>query len=251
MLQVGLEKALEGLALDESSVPAMEDTRKLAQELNAEHPLQGLLPRTVIRGTRLVRQASSKEEINEAQAVALYNQDIELRSVFLSHLFRVFEAEGGLDSDRFMQMLTKSPFLDDDILVFVRVGVQRYFASDYVSALRVLVPKLEEARRRTIGKLGSPTTSRNSSTGGMRERPLDEVLSDPELAKLIGSRKRFSLEHVLNSEQGDNLRNDVAHGLMSMERCTRYLTQRVLHIYLMLTPFVGHADDGADASTVE
>ena len=61
-----------------------------------------------------------------------------------------------MDTSLLTEHLSQSPFLEPDILDVVTTGIERYFGGDYVSAVHVLVPKLEKALRRTIGKLGVP-----------------------------------------------------------------------------------------------
>ena len=43
---------------------------------------------------------------------------------------------------------------------------------------------------------------------------------------------------MLDSQLGRNLRNDVAHGLLSKDDCTKELTEQIIHMYLRLVPGV-------------
>ncbi len=236
LLKQGLVKALLSIGIAPAWIPDIEEARNRAQQLKQEFPLQGIIPHSTIRGTRQVNMAATQEEIDEANALNQYAVDAELRGVFLGHTFKILVEEGGLDSSSLVQHLARSPFIEPDVLDVIAVGVQRYFEQDYVSALHVLVPKLEETLRRTISKLGASTTSQGSD-GFTREKPLDEVLKTPQLKDLLGKRVLFYYEYMLNHQLGENLRNDVAHGLMSRDRCTKNLTERVIHLYLILTPF--------------
>ena len=118
----------------------------------------------------------------------------------------------------------------------IRVGVERYFAEDHVSAIHILVPQLEDVLRRIIGKLGVSTTS-HGTDGFTREKPLEIVLETPQLKVLLGDQDWWYFKYVLIHQLGENLRNDVAHGLLDKNRCTSGLTETVLHLFFRLTPF--------------
>ena len=236
LLKHGMDKALLHLAIDPSWIPDIDHAREWAQHLKKKFPLQSLFPRATIKGARQVHRALSQEEIDEANTFSQYNIDAGLRSVYLRHTFKVFIDEGGLNALFLIQYLSGSPLIENDILEVVSVGVERYFEKDYVSALHIFVPKLEETLRRTIGKLGISTTSQDSD-GFTREKPLDVVLETPELKKLLGERSVFYFGYMLNHQLGKNLRNNVAHGLLTKAECTEELTEEILHLYLLLMPF--------------
>ena len=158
----------------------------------------------------------------------------------------MFQEEGGLNSDSLSAFLRSSPFINQELLEMLDVGIERYLAGDYVSALHVLVPKLEEALRRTLQTLDGATTS---TRGDMtRVIDLEQVLRAPKLAELLGEDTIFFLKYLLIEQLGDNLRNDVAHGLMRKSDCTPEAASLVLLALLRLVPYkLGSASDSGSA----
>lgn len=236
IIRQGINKALLVVSLDLNLVPDIERCRKVATEQKQEFPLLGLIPRSTLRGARQVASASTQEEIDEANALAQYSVDLGLSQIYLGKVFEMMRQDGGFTMDSLVSYMSSSPFFDEDKLEVIRVGIERYFAADYVSAVHILVPQLEDVLRRIIGKLGVSTTSL-APDGLTREKPLNQVLNTPELKTLLGGRVWFYFKYVLDHQLGENLRNDVAHGLITKDRCTRQLTETVLHLFLRLTPY--------------
>lgn len=236
IIRQGINKALLVVSLDLNLVPDIERCRKVATEQKQEFPLLGLIPRSTLRGARQVASASTQEEIDETNALAQYSVDLGLSQIYLGKVFEMMRQDGGFTMDSLVSYMSSSPFFDGDKLEVIRVGIERYFAADYVSAVHILVPQLEDVLRRIIGKLGVSTTSL-APNGLTREKLLNEVLNTPELKALLGGRVWFYFKYVLDHQLGENLRNDVAHGLITKDRCTRQLTETVLHLFLRLTPY--------------
>ncbi|HEY8744731.1 MAG TPA: DUF4209 domain-containing protein [Chloroflexota bacterium] len=124
---------------------------------------------------------------------------------------------------------------DEATVEVVQVGIDRYFAEDYVSALHILVPQLEDAIRRILAILGVATTSFRD--GVTQEKTLDSVLSTAELRQTLGEDLTTYLQYLLVGQRADNLRNKVAHGLVKKPGCSREVTQQILHCYVLLANF--------------
>jgi len=62
-------------------------------------------------------------------------------------------------------------------------------------------------------------------------------LRERKMKELLGEDISFYISCVFEDKRGDNLRNDIAHGLISEEACTRNTADIVLHIFLLLTRF--------------
>lgn len=232
----GINRALLTVSLDLNLVPDIEQCRKAATEQKQQFPLLGLMPRSTLRGNRQVASASTQQEIDEANALARYSIDLGLSQINLRKVLEMMRQDGGLTTDSLVSYMSSSPFFDEDKLRVIRVGIERYFAADYVSAIHILVPQLEDVLRRIIGKVGISTTSL-APDGLTREKQLNVVLNTPELKALLGDQVWFYFKYVLDHQLGENLRNDVAHGLISKDRCTPRLTETVLHLFLRLTPY--------------
>ena len=71
----------------------------------------------------------------------------------------------------------------------------------------------------------------------MQEKKLHQVLEAEEIKGvfgLISKRLWHYFEHVLVTETGLNLRNDVAHGLLRADELNENNANIVVHLYLLL-----------------
>ena len=118
---------------------------------------------------------------------------------------------------------------------FWKWGRSGIFPGDFISAMHVLVPQLEDVLRGTLRKLGGSTTSVQG--GVTREIELAKVLDAPEMEQLLGEDTIFYLRYLLVEQLGMNLRNRVAHGLVRKSECTSQAAALVVLSLLRLVPY--------------
>lgn len=249
LLALSLEEALKVLAATKRFVPKVEQVRHEAALQRQRHPLQYLGSRhTLDSAGRIVQKAVSDEEQVAASEADVYRFDLVIRDWELGRAFDRLELERGLTAETFMLFLHSHPIFEPATLDVVAVGIERYFAGDYVSALHVLVPQLEDTLRDILARLG---ISRISVQEGITlEKRLDVVLTTAELRQVLGEDLATYLERFLVRRESDNLRNRTAHGLLKLEDCTRELVHRVLYCYLQLASLeiVAEEEPGSEAA---
>ena len=235
------------LACHPSLIPVREFIEDRSRELARQFPLQHLFPEVTIDGSRQVHRAYSPKESEKAAVFRHYDFAAFVLGLRLDLAFAVFREEGGLDVDALSSVLQRSPSIAGDTLEIVEVGLERYVSGDYVSAMHVLIPQLEDVLRSTLRRLGGSTTSIRD--GVTREIELGRVLVTEELAELFGEDVLFYLGYLLTEELGMNLRNKVAHGLIRKSECTSHVASLVLMSLLRLVPC--QADTESTAETAQ
>ena len=235
LLALGIDQALKYLACDPTLIPEVDSVKARSRELADEFPLQHLFPRVTIDGARQVHRADSPEESEKAQLFNQYGFDLVFPSLVLDVTFAVFRDEGGLDADALSRVLQGSALIEGGALEILEVGLERYLSGDFVSAMHVLIPQLEDVLRRTLRLLGGSTTSVQGDV--TLEINLDLVLSAPELEQLLGEDTIFYLRYLLVEQLGMNLRNRVAHGLIRKSECDRPTLALVVMSLLRLVPY--------------
>ncbi len=93
-------------------------------------------------------------------------------------------------------------------------GIQAGFFGDWLVAMHLLVPQLEASFRYVLQQHGV-VTSTLESDGTQKERDINQLLWDPTLGEIFDDDYLFDLRGILIEKFGCNLRNDLAHGLMS------------------------------------
>lgn len=155
-----------------------------------------------------------------------------MSTVVISGLFLKLREELYLHRDDLAAILSSSPYVEADDMLFLNLGIERYLRGDLVSAIHVLVPRVEQIIRRILRAAGTEVTALRE--GELRERPLGELLRAGETDGTLPTPLARLLQAVLSEDWGLNLRNRVAHGLLKPSEVTQAYVDRVLHIALLL-----------------
>jgi predicted nucleotidyltransferase len=222
--------------------PSKAELVSLAADIERENPLLRAMARARHSyDGRLIAISESDEERRRAQVFDLYLRWAQMRGVVLARLYgRMAEAQRWT-ADSVTDFLASGVVFDADKLMLLRTGIERYFARDYVSSLHVLVPLFEDVLRRLRGKLGLNTTSVKPGSSLWRQMTLEEVLATAQLIEGLGADAIDYLRFLFVEQQGLNLRNEIAHGLLPegwmQEPLVALVIDALLHLQpLYLTP---------------
>jgi hypothetical protein len=139
---------------------------------------------------------------------------------------RLFKTQSIIEPARHQIILEHNPQLSDLIPIvydnaFVPENREMIFAKgllhglegDFVEAVHLLIPQIENSIRFLLRKRGVVTSSINSN-GIQNERNLNDTLSTSEIEEIFGKDIIFDLQGLLVEKFGANLRHSMAHGLM-------------------------------------
>lgn len=143
------------------------------------------------------------------------------------------DEKGLLSKDSILEFLKKSPVFDEKRYVFIEKGLDAFFANDYITAIHLLIPQIENAVRTIIEKTGG-LTLKPSRNGGFHLKTFDELLRDEELNKALGEDFTNYFRILFTEQRGWNLRNDVCHGIANTGHFNYASADRVLHALLCL-----------------
>lgn len=174
--------------------------------------------------------------------------------VFLDLLFQKLISDEMIDADGLTSFFKKKRVLDENLLQTLEVGIARYFAGDYVSALHIFVPQFEYLFTHFSKALGF-----NSVTLGRPEKGSKEVFTgnqyvtsqilrkggDKSLKSFWGDDFCEQVNFVFYDPMGLNLRNIVAHGNIKFDKCDFYHATLVLFFFITLFARLDHKDPTA------
>lgn len=126
-------------------------------------------------------------------------------------------------------LLLTSPLIAADSALILERGLAAYAAGDDLTALHLLVPRLEALLRDLLPPAGRDETGRASAPVGSG---LDGLLRRPPLRRALGEGLAIQLRAVLLA---NGLRHRLAHGRLSAAACTHGVAQDVVLCCLRLS----------------
>ena len=129
----------------------------------------------------------------------------------------------------------QSPVLDQSKRAIVEAALTAFLAKNWLVAIHLLVPQIEDTVRRLVGMTGGPTMKKKREKhDGMQLRNLDELLRDERVLRILGEDEAFYLRVLLTDQRGWNLRNEVCHGITQISGFNSVTADRLLHALLLL-----------------
>ncbi|MGY4769770.1 DUF4209 domain-containing protein (plasmid) [Kribbella sp. CWNU-51] len=101
-------------------------------------------------------------------------------------------------------------------------GLWHGLNDDFPSAVSVLVPQLEHAVRFRLKRVGMSTIVTDETTGVETEKGLGTLLVQEGVEQHFGGGLTLELRALLVEKEGANLRNDIAHGLLTDDASWSY-----------------------------
>ena len=112
------------------------------------------------------------------------------------------------------RMLQYSPVVPADREMVFTEGLVAGFYGDTMKAAHYLIPQMEHSMRVLLQR-GGVRVSTYDQFGIQKELNLNNLLYAPELKEMLGEDHVFALQCLLIEKFGSDLRNKMAHGLMS------------------------------------
>ena len=121
---------------------------------------------------------------------------------------------------------TRRPLFDE--------GFAAYACGDYVKAIHVLIPQVENSLRELLKMLDLPTT-KNDDDGGFEVKNMNHVLHDETVRAALDERLWMFLKVLYTDKRGINLRNVVMHGVAEPKDFNQANAALVLQSIMLLT----------------
>lgn len=154
------------------------------------------------------------------------------------YLRRIFDglASKGFSEESLLAYLRSRSTFPENAFDIVAIGINRYFAQDYVSALHILIPQFESIFLFMSEMLGIDTVALNSGKEVSTQLKVlsAELLTSEAFQGKWGKDFCEQLKFVLFEPLGYTLRHKVAHGQIMKEECTSQIANLILYFYFVL-----------------
>lgn len=214
-------------------IPKVDEIINRAKERQA-NSLMNLIGISKISNDRKIFSANSKDEKEKYFLFDQYNMELLLIFSIMYDRIWLKLKQQGLSCKMVVDRITGWECMNEIDADIIKVGIERYFEDDFISAIHILVPKFENCFREFFSWGGYPTTSIKKSAT-QHEQTFNEFLENNFVKDNIDSDTLFLIKYVMIDNLGYNLRNDIAHGLAGVDKFNRYIANIVLFLYFILT----------------
>ena len=234
-----------------------------ANELQAKNPLQFLITKQLVdgRGKKIGQRPgytyNDSDSIAESIRITMHveakrRQQVTVIGLILPALEQI-NLDHHIRPNDLIDIVTNSPFIPPDRQhIFLR-GLYHGFTLDFMVASSLLVPQIENSLRYVLQQRGV-IVSNLDPEGIQEEYPLGKLLYEiPEVREIFGEDILFDLQGLLHERFGSNLRNRLAHGLVSDNECmspaSAYAWWLVLH--QCCAPLLAHRSEAQNEHKAE
>lgn len=220
-----LQEALFGLALMVRP-PMVDELRDEVKESAKKYPMQHLVTAISVNEKGKVvakRSGMFSSDINEVEASIRENM---FRHASFHHILYTqgiiepirnqINLEHNIKINDFNDIVSNNPFIPSGREYIYAQGLQAGMEGDFVVAAHLLIPQVENSFRHILSQMGV-LTSGIDFDGIQDERSLNVTLYAQEIIEVFEEDLIFDLQGLLVERLGGNLRNRMAHGLMSYE----------------------------------
>lgn len=217
--------AFAQLSVSPEPAALKEEARKQAEE----HPLSSLFPMSMVDDEgKIVSKSPALVGDDDGDDLATHhhiarNEDFR-RQVAVSGLIdparRVIQVEHPVEQRDFLPLVAMSPFVPEDRTEVFSLAFARFFGGDFIAALHVLVPQLENSLRYILKQVGKdPSSIRSNMT--QENRNLSVLLSKDRgsLEEVLGPAIVYEIENLFDFRGGPAIRHQLAHGMFSTQAC--------------------------------
>lgn len=163
-----------------------------------------------------------------------------INEIYLQRIFQQLAARG-FNEENLSAYFKASGVFPERNLKIISVGLGRYFAEDFVSAIHILTPQFENVFLFISEKCGIDVIALDSGkdiSTHTKTLSAGDLSSEP-FQKVWGKDLCEQLKFTLFDPLGYKLRHKVAHGEIVLEECSSSVANLILYFYLVLAARTG------------
>lgn len=192
-------------------------------------PLLAMMEHTVYSGDgRVISKTPGIDNFNElnAENPAVWNNmvwqymlhiSVAVQSAILPAL-QIIRCEHNIQLNDIIDIVQKSNLIPFDRIAAFAKGIYAGFSFDFMTSLHLLVPQVENMVRVQLQEAGIQTSVIENNTDIENEVSLSTLVDKDEFETIFGKDLGFEIKALFCDSSGPNLRNTVAHGLLSTNK---------------------------------
>ncbi|MHB1158192.1 MAG: DUF4209 domain-containing protein [Phycisphaerales bacterium] len=219
-------------------IPNSEHLRKEMHKQAGEHPLMSMIQVTI--SDEFIRARAGGVQDDESGRLVMHmHQHLAFESVFLRLALERLVSRYNLTAEGLVDLLFRSELFPAKRKPLFVLAVTHYLAGDHTSCAPLLVPQIENLLRQLLRSIGGVTVSLDNETHIYREKDLGIILRDSLMEAFWKQATQLDialyLRVILVDHRALNARNRICHGLCDADWFTSQITDRLIHILLLLS----------------
>ena len=223
--------------------PRVNELREQVKEEAKKNPIHHLVSAVTVneKGKQIMRSVSMFSEDENEREIAI-RQNMFKQSFFHHNLYtqcviepvrRQIKLDHNVRLHEFLQIVSNNPFVPEGREYLYAQGLKAGMDGDFVVAAHLLIPQIEHTMRYILAQK-DVITSGIDPYGVQKEYYLNTTLYKPEIKECFDENTLFDLQGLLVEPAGANLRNRMAHGLMSYDSFYSMHVTYLWHLVLKL-----------------
>ncbi len=115
-------------------------------------------------------------------------------------------------------ILDNNIFVPEDRKIIFEQGLQMGYKGNLIACIHILIPQLENSFREFASLCGDVVTTLEDD-GKEQAKPLNSIFELINFVEAFDENLLFDLRSLLTEKYGSNMRNRLAHGLLSTDEC--------------------------------
>lgn len=215
-------------------VPRRDRIEMELRELANDAPLSMLIPKKITdEKGRTVAAIGPLDDDIDGNIIHHMSQTMSFGALSLRKALEGLTRKYSLNKESLLEQLALSPVFLEERKEILLEALEAYFAGNMITFIHVIVPQLESALRTLVEMVGGDVLELLRS-GGFDLKALDKLLRDASLVDTLGEDIRLYVRVVLTDKRGWNLRNNVCHGLLPSDQYSETISDRLMHITILL-----------------
>lgn len=232
-----LKANMEGLSFEECVIrltqmfvfEKQEDIKKRVIEEFKDNPISHLFGKSLINAQGQTVLALHPLDIHDTEKdpklmeLHMYQNALEKQKVagdiWVKNALIIIRDKFVIDKSMVEFLVKDNPIIPDGRERIFQSGLYMFLNGDYYEALHILAPQVENLFRNIAREVGGLTVTLEKD-GSSMEKVLSSILSLPELVDCYDNDILFTFRGLLNEQAGANIRNEIAHGIISEYACS-------------------------------
>ena len=232
-----LKANMEGLSFEECVIrltqmfvfEKQEDIKKRVIEEFKDNPISHLFGKSLINAQGQTVLALHPLDIHDPEKdpklmeLHMYQNALEKQKVagdiWVKNALIIIRDKFVIDKSMVEFLVKDNPIIPDGRERIFQSGLYMFLDGDYYEALHILAPQVENLFRNIAREVGGLTVTLEKDDSSM-EKVLSSILLLPELVDCYDNDILFTFRGLLNEQAGANIRNEIAHGIISEYACS-------------------------------